>query len=481
MALYLPTGCDKTLRLYAAFFIQDNQSQTKIGIEKTTRETRTTLFTNRHLHQRIWHLAWPMMLANISTPLLGIVDTAILGHLDSARYLAAVAVGSSLMSFLYWGFAFLRMGTTGLSAQAFGAGDQLQSQLLMGRSILLGITLGVLLILLSPWLLRLGFSLLVPAAGSEQLAMSYAQIRIHSAPALLVSMAVIGWLIGQQQTRWPLIITVFTHGLNIALDFLLIIGLGLHSDGAAIATVIAEYSGCALALAVVYCQWRGAKSDFDWRPLLRWADYRQLLLINRQLFIRTLALLFSFSFFTAQSAQLGENTLAANTLLINLLLLTAYGLDGFANAAEALVGEAIGQRNYDAFWQTCSHCALWSLATAGLFCGLFILFGPQLIALQTSLPAVFDLALVYLPWLWLLPLITVWSYLLDGIFIGATRTGPMQHTMLFSLLVVYLPAWYFTQALGNEGLWLALLVFNLARSLSLGLVFWSVNYRHNWW
>ena len=437
-----------------------------------------------------------MMLANISTPLLGIVDTAILGHLDSPRYLAAVAVGSSLITFLFWSFSFLRMGTTGLSAQAFGSGDDEQSRLIIARSIILALVLGLLLIVLSPWLLPLGFSLLVPAAGSEQLALSYAQIRIGSTPALLITLAIIGWLIGQQQARWPLLITVVTHGLNILLDVVLIIGLGLHSDGAALATVIAEYSGCGLALWVLWrqlCQqpgqlhrsqrYRATLYQFQLyrSQLLRWADYRQLLLINRQLFIRTLALLFSFSFFTAQGAQLGENTLAANTLLINLLLLVSFALDGFANAAEALAGEAIGRRDYRRFIETCRHCAGWTLLTAGLFSLLFVLCGPQLIALQTSLPAVRTEALAYLPWLWLLPLVAAGSYLLDGIFIGATRTAAMQYSMLFSLLAVYLPCWYFSQHWGNHGLWLALILFNLSRSLSLAAVFFAYCRRQGWW
>ncbi|WP_200821286.1 MATE family efflux transporter [Oceanicoccus sp. KOV_DT_Chl] len=439
------------------------------------------MMLSKQLNHKIWYLAWPMIISNISVPLLGLVDTAILGHLENAHYLAAVAVGSSILSILYWGLAFLRMGTTGLAAQAYGAKQHDLGRLISAQAITLAVGLGLLIVLLSPLIGYIGLKLVSPPSGSELFAASYIQIRILSAPALLVNFTIVGWLIGRQNTRWPLVIALTTNGINVGLDFLFIIGLNMKSDGAAIATVIAEYSGCCLAIWVLRQQLANIPGTLDKNRLWRWLDYRELLATNRHLFTRTLILLSSLAFFTAQGAQQGEVILAANTILLNLMLLTAYGLDGFANAAEALVGDAVGMKNQTAFMQTCKHCLIWSLATAGLFSLFFLLTGQALISIMTSLPAVIEQARQYLPWLIVLPLITVWSYLLDGIFIGATQTAAMQYTMMFSAGLIYLPCWYFTQSWGNDGLWLAFLLFNAARGVSLGLVFREYSLHHRWW
>ncbi len=437
---------------------------------------------SRDLDHKIWRLAWPMIISNLSVPMLGLVDTAILGHLENAQYLAAVAVGGSILAFLYWGFGFLRMGTTGLTAQAFGAEDYHRSRLIAGQSMLLGLGIGLTIVFLSPFLLMLGLSLVVPPAGSYDLALNYAQIRIFSAPAVLINYAIIGWFIGQQNTRWPLIITLFTNALNVGLDFLLIIGLDMKSEGAAIATLIAEYSGCGLALLLLSrAMTRQQGASVSRAQLLHWPDYRQLLVVNRHLFIRTLVLLASFAFFTAQGSKQGDIVLAANTIIMNLLLLTSFGLDGFAHAAEALTGDAVGKRDPHQFLATCKQCAIWSLITAGLFTGLFLLAGTQLVSLLTSISAVQLEAYRYLPWLLVLPITAVWSYLLDGIFIGATQTASMQSSMLLSALLVYLPCWYFSQHWGNHGLWFSFIAFNLARGLSLAIVFYRYNRQQSWW
>lgn len=439
------------------------------------------MLLNKQLNHNIWRLAWPMIISNISVPMLGLVDTAILGHLENAHYLAAVAIGSSVLSFLYWGFSFLRMGTTGLAAQAYGAQQNDQGKLIIGQAICLAIALGLLVILFSPLLIHVGLRLITPPPGIEVTAASYIQIRILSTPALFINFAIIGWFIGRQNTRWPLIIALATNGLNVALDFLLVVGLNMNSDGAALATVIAEYSGCGLALMMLRQHLASTQGHLNKRQLWQWRNYKELIIINQALFIRTLALLGSMAFFTAQGAQQGEAILAANAIMINLLLLTTYGLDGFANAAEALVGDAIGKQNQTAFMQTCTHCLLWSLLTAGLFSLLFFVAGKSLIGLMTSLQAVSSQAELYLPWLIVLPLVAVWSYLLDGIFIGATQTAAMRNSMLLSVALVYLPCWYFTQGWGNHGLWLAFLLFNAARGISLGVYFLSYNRQNSWW
>jgi MATE family multidrug resistance protein len=432
------------------------------------------------LNHNIWHLAWPLIISNLSVPLLGLVDTAILGHLDNAHYLAAVAVSGSILSFLYWGFGFLRMGTTGLTAQAFGAKDHSQSRLILAQSAVVSLILGLMIVCLSPLLLNIGFSLVTPPENAQQAASSYAQIRIFSAPAVLINYALIGWFIGRQNTRWPLLITVFTNLLNIVLDLLLVVGLDMKSDGAAIATLISEYSGCGLGLIVIR-QWLSRSPGvLDKQRLWRWQEYQHLLMVNRHLFVRTLLLLASLAFFTSQGAKQGTAILAANAILMNLVMLTSFGLDGFAHAAEALIGKAVGNKDYPLFKTTCLYCCYWSLITALLFSLLFMLAGHRLIGLLTSLQIVQIEASTYLPWLIALPLISVWSYLLDGIFIGATETKAMQTTMLYSVLLVYLPCWYLTQSLGNHGLWLAFVSFSAARGLTLGYCFIHFTRTQRW-
>jgi MATE family multidrug resistance protein len=281
--------------------------------------------------------------------------------------------------------------------------------------------------------------------------------------------------------RWPLYITVFTNSINIALDLLLVIGLDMKSDGAAIATLIAEYSGCGLGLIMIRQLLANTQGKLPGQRLWRWQEYQQLLLVNRHLFVRTLLLLASFAFFTAQGASQGTVILSANAIMMNFLLLTSFGLDGFAHAAEALIGKAVGNRDLRQFKATCFYCCIWSLLTALVFSLLFLLAGDHLIQLLTSLPEVRLQAARYLPWLIALPLIAVWSYLLDGIFIGATQTRAMQNTMLAAVLLVYLPCWYLSQPLGNHGLWLAFVCFNAARGVALTYCFVEFTRQQRWW
>ncbi len=432
------------------------------------------------LHHKIWRIAGPLILSNLSVPLLGLVDTAILGHLESPTYLAAVAVGSSILAFFYWGFGFLRMGTTGASAQAWGAADRdRQAQvLLQSGSLALGLGLAVLLV--GPWIAPLAVGAMQAPTSARELAISYLDIRLLSAPAVLLTYVAVGWLIGQQRARWALVVMVATNALNIALDYLLIMGAGLNSDGAAYASVISEYCGAGIALWAVAPALRGLPRQTA-AHMLASANYGQLLQTNSALFVRTAALLFAFAFFTAQSAGLGTSVLAANTILLNLLLFTSHGLDGFAHAAEALAGESAGRRRADEFTAVCKACGQWSLATGALLSLALLVAQNPIIALMTDLPEVRSLAHEHFAWLVALPLISVASYLLDGIFIGTLQTRWMQYTMLLCVLGIYLPAWHVSQGLGSHGLWLAFTLFNLARGLSLGLAFLHLQRRHAWW
>lgn len=422
--------------------------------------------TDRHL----WRLAWPLMLTNLSVPLLGLVDTAVLGHLEDARYLAAVAVAANLFTLLYWTFGFMRMGTTGLASQAYGRRDLSGQAALLVRSLLMANAIALLLILFHKPLIGLGLRLMNPGPEIAALAAEYAAIRIWSAPAVLSQYTLVGWLIGTQYSRGPMLMLVAANLLNILLNVLFVTGFGWNSRGVALATVIAEYTAAGIGLTLA---WRLLVRPLPaGRWLLgRWADYLALIQVNRYLFVRTLLLLLALAFFTAQGARQGELVLAANAVLITFLMVISNGLDGFANAAEALVGQAVGRRSLRHFRQICVVATRWSAVTALLFTLIFMAGGPMLIGMLTSIDEVRTTATTYLPWLWLLPLAATGGFLMDGIFIGATRTRDMQNTMIFSALAVFLPVWWLTTGWGNHGLWLSLICLMLARALSMTTIF----------
>ena len=431
--------------------------------------------SDRHL----WRLAWPLMLTNLTVPLLGLVDTAVLGHLDSPEYLGAVAIGANLFSILYWTFGFMRMGTTGLAAQAWGKRDAFAQVALLLRSILLAIGIGLLLILFHQPLIRIGLELMNPSPEVSALAAEYAAIRIWSAPAVLCQYTLVGWLIGTQFPRGPMVMLIIANGINIVLDVFFVTVLGWNSRGVAMATVMAEYGAALIGFAIVLR--RMPEGQRLTRALFgQLADYLTILRVNRYIMVRTIALLLVLAFFTAQGARQGDVILAANAVLITFLLVISNALDGFANAAEALVGEAIGQNSRRRFRMVFLSALRWSIWGALLLTVAFVLGGRWLISLLTGLEEVRTTAWQYLPWLWLLPFASVWGFLLDGVFIGATRTREMQNTMLFSALAVFLPVWWLTTGWGNHGLWFSLITLMLARAGSMGWMCWRYTREGRW-
>jgi MATE family multidrug resistance protein len=433
-----------------------------------------------NLNHKIWQIAWPAILSNISIPLLGLVDTAILGHLENTLYLGAVAIGASILSFLYWGFGFLRMGTTGLVARAAGAGDGPRELSVVLQSMILALALSVFALALSPLWLKLGLYLMSPGPLLEPLTSSYVSIRIYSAPAVLLTYAIVGWFIGRQNTRWPMMFVIVTNALNIVLDIWFVIVLDMKSDGAAWATLTAEYVGLLLALAALAKQLDLSPFALVRQQLLKLAAYRELLDSNRYLFIRTMCLLASFAFFTAMSTRLGQSTLAANTIMLQLLMLAAYGLDGFAYAAEGLAGNAAGAGSLQKFEEAVKACWRWSWITALTMSLSFALLAPLIYPLFTNHTDVLQVLGQYHFWLVLMPLASVLSYLLDGVFIGAAKSRYMMHGMAISMVLVYLPAWWLLQGYGNHGLWLAFTLFNAARGLTLAWYYRRLSRRGEW-
>lgn len=422
-------------------------------------------------HRRLWQLAAPIMLSNISVPLLGAVDTAVVGHLPDPAYLGAVAVGALVFSFVFWTFGFLRLSSTGLTAQALGAGRSDEVRAVLGRAVLLAAVIGLALILLRGPIAWGAFALIETSDAVRGHADAYVAIRLWAAPATLANYALLGWLLGLGRARLVLLIQLVLNGSNMALDLLFVLGLGWGVEGVAWASVIAETMALALGLLLVARLLPRLGGVWRRDLLADLAAFRRLMSVNRDLFLRTLFLIAGFAWFTAQGAQMGDVTLAANAVLLNFQTLMAYALDGYADAAEALVGRTLGAGDGAGFDQVVRASSLWALVTAAMFALTYGLAGPLLIDLLTGIPEVREAARTYLPWAVAMPLLAVASFQLDGIFIGALRTAAMRNAMALSLGAFLAAGWLLIPWAGNHGLWAAFGLFMAARAITLGLAF----------
>ncbi|MGF1685237.1 MATE family efflux transporter DinF [Photobacterium japonica] len=423
------------------------------------------------LHRQVFALALPMVLSNITVPLLGLVDAAVIGHLDYAWYLGGVAVGGTMINVTFWLLGFLRMATTGLSAQAYGAANKDAQATVFLQGIAMAWVLALALIVLHQPVASVIFQFSSASAEVKVYAEQYFSIRIWGAPAALANFVIMGWLLGTQNARQPMWLLIITNVVNIALDVLFVLGFGWKVQGAAAASVLAEYSGLILGLWFVSRQWLAAAL-----PPLREkigtvrAGMGRLLKLNRDIFLRSLCLQLSFTFMTFQGATLGDNVVAANAVLMSFLMLVSYAMDGFAYAMEAMVGKAIGARNREELGRTLIGTTFWSLMISLVIMIAFAGFGRDIIGLISNIPAVQHEAFKYLPWLAAVPLIAMWCFLLDGIFIGATRGREMRNSM-FVAIGVFFFVWWCLSDYGNHALWAAMLCFMGMRGLGLAVIF----------
>jgi MATE family multidrug resistance protein len=415
----------------------------------------------------VWRIAAPMILSNVSVPLLGMVDTGVVGHLESPVYLGAVALGGTIFSFLYTGVNFLRMGTTGIAAQRYGAADFDGIRVSLGQALVVAQLLALAAIVLQKPVGQLAMQLLGADGALRENALEYYGIRIWSAPGTLANFVMIGWFLGLQNARVPLVIFLTINLTNIVLDLLFVLVLGMKVDGVALASVLAEYAGLAVALSFAARELRRHTGHWPLEKFVRFGEYAAFFSINANLFIRTMALIFTIAFVTAQGTRMGGLILAANAILMQFQNLTAFGLDGLAHAAEALVGKAVGQQRRDALERAVTLCLKWSLIFAAAFSAVYLLLGPQLVYVLTDLPDVRETTLRYLPWMIVSPLVSVWSFLYDGVYVGATRAREMRNIMVISAFVIFIPAWFVLQPLGNDGLWLAFLLFLASRGIGM--------------
>ncbi len=411
-------------------------------------------------------IAIPMIVSNATVPMVGIADTAVMGRLNDPALIGGVALGSTIFAMLFWAFGFLRMGTTGLTAQAAGAGDPGSVAANLFRALVIAVAAGVLLYAFHVpailYILKLaGGSFEVQTATAD-----YFGIRILSAPATLANYALVGWFIGLARANLALVLQLFLNIVNIALAVVLVLGAGKGVKGAAMAAVYAEYAAVFAGLLIARRLLREYSGP---RPaLFEAAAFRRLIAVNGDIMIRTICLLFAFTFFASQAARLGDVALAANSVLRSLSDLSAYVLDGFAFAAEALVGQAVGAGSPARFRQAVALSSIWAAALAVIVALAFWGGGVLLIELMTTTPSVREAARDFLPWAVMTPLFGVACFQLDGIFIGATRTADMRNMMIVSL-GIFLGAWaLLTPAFGNHGLWASLMVFYIARAITLG-------------
>ncbi len=418
----------------------------------------------------MWRLAVPMILSNLTVPLVGMVDTAVVGRISVAD-IGAVAVGATVFSFLFWTFAFVRMGTTGFAAQAHGAGDY---QGLAGagvRAYAMAVVIGCGMLILSMPIRWLGLLVVGPSEAVGPLADTYIGIRIWSAPATLVNFVAAGWLLGAQRADLVLALQVFINLLNVALDLLLGVVLGWGLVGVAWATVIAELSGSGISFALTARLAAKRGAPFRLAAVRDLQAFRRIASVNTDIFLRTLIAVCTITSFTAVGARMGELILAANGILMLLQTFVAYGLDGFAHAAEALVGGAVGRRDRRAFRAAVATTSRWAVLVSGCYVAGYALFGNQIVGLISDLPEVRQMASTYLPWSIVLPIVSVWSFQLDGIFIGATRTRAMLVGMAISGATFFVAMAVLVPLYANHGLWAAYLVFMVARAVTLGAAY----------
>nr|WP_205395214.1 MATE family efflux transporter DinF [Vibrio tetraodonis] len=430
------------------------------------------LLCDKALHKQVLLLAIPMVLSNITVPLLGLVDAAVIGHLEHAWYLGGVALGSTMISVAFWLLGFLRMSTTGLAAQSYGADSGKQLAIVFTQGLLMAVGFALAFIVLHPFIADFVFSV---SSASEQVkyyGQQYFSVRVWSAPAALVNYVLLGWLLGTQNSKAPMWMVIIVNSTNIALDILFVVGLGWKVEGAALASVIADYSGMIFGLWCVYKTWQ-QKQLPKLLTLVKDTSHglSRFIKLNRDIFLRSLCLQATFTFMTFQGASFGDDVVAANAVLMSFLMIISYGMDGFAYAMEALVGKAFGAKDKLQLSRSLIGTFFWGVVICAGLTLVFSLAGSSLVSLITDISKVADTANLYLPWLVAMPLVSMWCFLFDGIFIGATKGQEMRNSM-FGAMCVFFGLFFGFSDMGNHALWLAMLGFMAMRGMSLGVIFY---------
>ncbi len=420
------------------------------------------------MNRSILKLAIPNIISNITIPLLGLVDMMLMGHLSSPIYIGAIALGGTIFSVMYSFFSFLRAGTTGFTAQSYGAKDYAETSYSLYRSICIAILAFLLILCLQKPIARLSIILLDGSNDVENLAITYFFVRIWAAPANMLLYCLNGWFIGMQNTKIPMAIAIIINVLNIAFSILFVIVLKQDVVGVALGTVIAQYCGLITGIIFIITKYKKYLIRIDIRILLNINKLKRFFKVNTDLMIRSILLVFTIAFFTNQSAKLGDNILSINMILLQFFYIFSYFTDGFAYAGEALVGKFVGARDEKSLRSVVMHLFKWGAYICVPFAILYALFPTPFVKMISNQPVIIEQIQPYYIYMVLIPLITFAAFLWDGIYIGATASKAIRNTMIISSILIFLPMWYFLMPLyGNHGLWIAFLGFMLARGISM--------------
>ncbi len=420
------------------------------------------------MNKRILNLAIPNIISNLSIPILSSVDTIIMGHQDEVYYLGAVSVGAIIFNFIYFGLNFLRMGTTGLTAQAYGKKDKPEAMAVLSRALVFAVITGLILILLQSVIREIGFSLIDTSEDVRKHAIEYYNIRIFAAPAVLALMAIHGWYLGVHNAKILVVLSILIQVSNAGLNILFVYGFGMKSDGIALGTVIAQYIGITAAILVLTNKYSDYLQTFKITMLKNISEIKKFFKMNADLFIRTIVLIFAFNYFTAKSALYGDNILAANSILIQLWMIISFGIDGFAFAAESLVGSFVGAKDKSSLVKLVKLVFLWGAGIGLLFSLAYFFFEKPIISIYTSNEEVIALCSKFFIWTIFAPFINSFCFIWDGIYTGATATSAMRNSMLISLFVFYFPIMIFTEPyLGNNALWLSMTGLMIGRGITM--------------
>ena len=415
-----------------------------------------------------------MIVTNITVPLLGLIDVAIVGHIGDATYISAIAVGSMIFNVIYWIFGFLRMGTSGMTSQALGRRDLTQTTRQLARSVVVALAVAALIIILQVPLKRLAFTVICPDAEVIPLVSVYFNICVWGAPAMLVLYSLSGWLVGMQNTRLPMWVSITQNVVNILVSLVLVFGLGWRIEGVAAGTFIAQYAGLLMAVVLIACYYGRLRRYFSAKGLLRWKEMSKFFRVNTDIFFRTLCLVAVNLYFLSAGSRQGALILAANTLLMQLFLLYSYIMDGFAYAGEALSGKYLGAGNHAALWKTIRHLFGWGGAVVVIFTSAYALWGPSFLTLLTDDATVIHTATDYFPWAVAVPLAGMAAFIWDGVYIGTTYTRGMLISSVIASAVFFLVYLLLRSVWGNHALWLAFILFLLVRGIvQTVLVFFS--------
>ena len=431
------------------------------------------------LNKDILNLAVPNIVTNITVPLLGLVDLALMGHLNNPIYIGAIALGSIIFNVIYSSLNFLRMGSTGMTAQAWGANNGKEVSLVLIRSLLLAFSLALLLIIFQHPIQWISFLIIDGSQEVRELAQGYFYIRIWAAPATIGLYAFLGWFLGVQNAKIPMIIAIVINIVNIGLNFLFVLVFNMTSDGVALATVIAQYSGFTLATFFFFKHYNKYARWFQTRIIMQTEALIRFFKVNSDIFIRTLLLLLTIAFFTNTSAKMGDEILAINTLLFQFFFIFSYFADGFAFAGESLTGKAVGANDKKLLSRTVNQLLYWGMGAAIATSLAYIAGIDVFMKALTSNITIREMAKEYSFWVVIIPVTSTAAFMWDGIYVGVTASKEMRNVMIISSIAVFLPAFYLTQNFwGNDALWFALNVFMAARTLLMWIRWRQVKINH---